>query len=62
MNKMKNIAQTLTKTKMDNKYKSNYISLSVILKNTTEPNTHAKKTTTYIRNGYKNSNIIYRKL
>ncbi len=47
---------------MDNKYKSNYISLSVILKNTTEPNTHAKKKKTYIRNGYKNSNIIYRKL
>lgn len=45
---------------MDNKYKSNFISLSVILKNNTEPNTHAKKTTTtttylhIVRNGYKN--------
>ncbi len=40
---MTNITPTVIKIKIDNKYKSNYIILTVILKNNTEPNTHAKK-------------------
>ncbi len=39
---MTNIIPTLTK--IDNNYKSNCISLLVILKNNTEANTHANKT------------------